>query len=294
MIVQPARGPHICLRCQRGLAKRSTASASQVAFQSTGSKLREPTFLSARTNRGDRHESGGGSRSKQLERTDRPRTQLHGYRGQKLQEYREELNENSLGDRANVIVLRDSVLSLYESGLDHLRPAKPTHIDILGQLAEERGLVGQAEVDKNIDGFRPVSERQSWEDINELVRELQDGFTSSQLQKYIENFEGRRDPQKPQEEWVTPHKNANILRVTAWLPGVSDIEEYFDNDPLRGYFLESHTIKQRLILRLLTECWTVELPELVDGIGQFEVEVRKEDLELLLSKLIIVFPKIKF
>ncbi|KAG4437480.1 hypothetical protein IFR05_007035 [Cadophora sp. M221] len=292
MIVRPARGSHICLRCQRGLAKRANASASQRASQSTDSKPREPSERPAakRVADGDvdynvnqnftrglgnaldykafRNGVGGG---------------LHGHRGLQVQENREPLNTTTLGDPAEVLVLRDSILTLYAAGGKRsLEAMEPEHIDILGQLEEERGLVGQQEVDSNIDAFRPANERQSWEDINELVKELQDGFTMSQLQRYIRKFEGRRDPERPLEAWVTSQKDAKILRITPWMPGVSEIQDHFDNDPLRGYFLPSHTVKQRVVLQLLRECWMLELPELVDGIGQFEIEVHKEDLELLL------------
>ncbi|KAH6710646.1 mitochondrial inner-membrane-bound regulator-domain-containing protein [Leptodontidium sp. MPI-SDFR-AT-0119] len=292
MIVRPARGSHICLRCQRGLAKRGNASTSQKAPQSTDSKPREPperraarkvanvdvdynvnqNFTRGLGNALDykafRKAVGGG---------------LHGHRGLQVQENREALNATTLGDPAEVLVLRDSILTLYTAGGKRsLEAIEPEHIDILGQLEEERGLVGQQEVDSNIDAFRPANERQSWEDINELVKELQDGFTMSQLQRYIRKFEGRRDPERPLEAWVTSQKNAKIRRITPWLPGVSEIQDHFDDDPLRGYFLPSHTVKQRVVLQLLRECWMLELPELVDGIGQFEIQVRKEDLELLL------------
>ena len=161
---------------------------------------------------------------------------------------------------------------------------EPEHIDILSQLEEERGLAGQKEVESNIDAFRPMNIRQNWEDINELVKQLQDSFTTTQLQRYIRNFEGRREPEPPTESWVTSQQDAKIRRVTPWLAGISEIQEYFDNDPLRGYFLPSHTVKQRVALQLLRECWMLELPELADGIGQFEIEIGRDDMNLLLSK----------
>lgn len=159
---------------------------------------------------------------------------------------------------------------------------EPEHIDILSQLEEERGLAGQKEVESNIDAFRPMNIRQNWEDINELVKQLQDSFTTTQLQRYIRNFEGRREPEPPTESWVTSQQDAKIRRVTPWLAGISEIQEYFDNDPLRGYFLPSHTVKQRVALQLLRECWMLELPELADGIGQFEIEIGRDDMNLLL------------
>ncbi|KAH7308803.1 mitochondrial inner-membrane-bound regulator-domain-containing protein [Rhexocercosporidium sp. MPI-PUGE-AT-0058] len=292
MIVRPARGSHICLRCQRGLARRANASASRRVSQSTDPKPREPperrvvrrvADADVEHNSHQNFPRGLGNALNYKTFRNGVGGGLHGHRGLQVQENREPLNTTTLGDPADVLVLRDSILTLYAAGGPRsMEVMEPEHIDILSQLEEERGLVGQEEVESNIEAFRPANERQSWEDINELVKELQDGFTMSQLQRYIRNFEGRRDPESPLEEWVTSKKDAKILRITPWLPGVSEIKDHFDNDPLRGYFLPSHTVKQRVVLQLLRECWMLELPELVDGIGQFEIEVHKEDLELLL------------
>ncbi|KAH7409633.1 mitochondrial inner-membrane-bound regulator-domain-containing protein [Cadophora sp. MPI-SDFR-AT-0126] len=294
MIVRPAsgRGSHICLRCQRGLAKRQNAAASQKASQSTASKPREPSErrlvrrvvdADVEYNINNNFTQGLGNALDYKAFRNGVGGRLHGHRGLQVQENRERLNTTTLGDPADVLVLRDSILTLYAAGGSRaMEEMEPEHIDILSQLEEERGLVGQKEVDRNIDAFRPANERQGWEAINELVKELQDSFTMTQLQRYIRNFEGRRDPEPPIESWVTSQKDAKIHRVTPWLPGVSEIQEYFDNDPLRGYFLPSHTVKQRMVLQLLHECWMLELPELADGIGQFEIEIGKEDMDLLL------------
>lgn len=284
MITRPGRAPHVCLRCQRSLAKRSIA-ASRVAFQSTGSQAQTTNDYDTRK---DQHDTDDPVT---YDNSEPPR--LHGHRGLKKQEFRKALTRNSLGDTAKVIVLRDSLVNWYELDPQHVEPQEAAHIDILGQLAEESGLAGWKEVEKNIDGFRPASKRQTWDEFNDLVRALQEGFTSGQLQTYIESFKEKQKPEEPKSEWTTLAPDAGLRRVTPWMPGVSELQETFDNDPLRGYFLESHTAKQRLVLQLLRECWLLELPELLDGIGQFEVEVSSGDLELLLRKGdIVLFTKL--
>ncbi|CZT12376.1 uncharacterized protein RCO7_09075 [Rhynchosporium graminicola] len=291
MILRPAKGSHICLRCQRGLAKHANASLTQRGSQSTDSKSQK--YSGQRTANSSFHADNaddllggiGNALDRKEFRNGVARGGLYGHRGLQVQETREQLNNTTLGDPANVIVLRDSKLTLYAA--DRLRKMKaiePEHIDILNQLEEERGLVGQKEVDGNIDELRPTIKRQSWEQMNELVKLLQEGFTILQLQRYIHSFEGRKDLEPPEQDWVPDTaKTSKILRVTPWLPGVSETKDYFNDDPLRGYFLSSHTTKQRIALQLLRECWMLEMPELVDGVGQFELQVRKEDLELLLT-----------
>ncbi|KAK2626446.1 hypothetical protein QTJ16_003621 [Diplocarpon rosae] len=281
MIVRPGRAPHICLRCKNSLAKRPTGAASQVASQSTDSTHQNHLDKAAEAQDDGESYTSTQNLEGDVAKTDR----FHGFRGMKKEEYREALkNEKTLGERAKVIVLRDSLLSLYNLGENQgrLPIQEAAHIDILGRLAEERGLVGQTEVDHNIDELRPTTGRQTWEEINELVRNMQEGFTMTQLNNYIEKFKQRRESERPEQEWIARKKDAGIMRVTPWVPGVSEAQDKFDHDILRGYLLESHTIKQRSIMRLLRECWMLYIPDLADGIGQFEVEFRKEDLELFL------------
>jgi hypothetical protein len=301
MITRPISGPHICLRCQRSLLKRSNPSAAQAAFQSTSPTIRRHT-PSRDTSTDDKPssrftirrsdgrvvapepESGSGQAPVKL--SDIPLGRLHAHRrGLLSKESQADLNATALGDPAKALVLRESIFTLYSINPDSLDDQEADHIDILGQLEEERGLVGWAEVQRNIDAFKPNNDEvTTWDSIHELVRGLQNGFTISQLEKYIETFEGKRDPESPRAPWYTKEKGAPIFKITPWQPGVSPIKEYFDNDPLRGYYLESHTSKQRMVLRLLRECWMLELPELVEGIGQFEMLVRGRELEALLCR----------
>jgi hypothetical protein len=296
MITRPASRSHICLSCRRSLAKRKYPAAYRVAQQSTASSPQQPS-PEPRDNthppdNGNvvRRDFGSGPKVSHQSLSHQPLGRLHGHRGVKLRENLESLQTTSLGEEANVIVLRDSMIKVYEQR-DTLEDQQAEHIDILSQLADERGLVGKEEVNSNIDAFRPKTGEapEDWDDINNLVRELQDGFTITQLERYIENFEGKREPIDPPEEWVNNEDTASILAITPWQPGVSDITDHFDNDPLRGYFLESHTSKQRVILRLLRECWMVELPELEEGLGQFEMKINLDDLVVLLSKPIQIY-----
>jgi hypothetical protein len=228
-------------------------------------------------------ESEDGSGEAPTKLSEIPLGRLHGHRGLLAKELQADLNGTALGNPAKALVLRESIFTLYNINPDSLQDKEADHIDILGQLEEERGLVGWEEVEENINAFRPKNDDvATWDDINELVRQLQNGFTTSQMEKYIQTFEGKRDPERPPAPWYSKEKGASISRITPWQPGISPIQEYFDNDPLRGYYLESHTSKQRVVLRLLRECWMLELPELVEGIGQFEMLVRGRELEVLL------------
>jgi SLS1 protein N-terminal domain len=285
MITRPASRSHICLSCRRSLANRKPPALYQIARQTTSSSPKEASTAPLQEEPLDNGNVVRKSfNSSQI--SHQPFGRLHGRHGVKLRENLEKLQATSLGEEANVIVLRDSGFTAYEQR-EQLKAKEAEHIDILGQLADERGLVGQDEVNRNIDAFRPKkgSEPEDWDDINTLVRDLQEGFTITQLENYIETFEGRGEPESPPEEWVNDEETAPISAITPWQPGISNDTDHFDNDPLRGYFLESHTSKQRVILQLLRECWMLELPELEEGMGQFEIKINQDDLVVLLSKI---------
>ena len=215
-----------------------------------------------------------------------PLGRLHGHRGTLARENKEDLGATSLGDPAKVIVLRESIFTLYDHDdkKDILRDMKADHIDILGQLEDERGLVGWNEVESNITGLRPKDgQLETWDDFNELVKQLQDGFTIAQLARYTVEFGRSREPDNSSWCGVSDVGRGKVLTSTPWMPGISQIEDHFDRSPLRGYSLESHTSKQRVVLKIMRECWDVSLPELIDGIGQFELGIREEDMDALLG-----------
>lgn len=277
--------PHICLRCQSRLARRSGHLKTQLAFQSTDAKpqgsriiqddLEEKERLHAPIKRPLKLSRRPLGPAKQL--SEYPLGKLYGYTGQQLRENRETLNVKVLGEAAEVIVLRDSRISKHSHQYEEDVETKEG-IDILAKLDEERGLVGWKEVESNIHEFRPNKDRhpQTREEFSELLTGLQSGFTVSQLARYLQVHGQKNTAALP----IT----TSLLRISPWIPGISESDQRLDSDQLRGYDLQSYTTKQRLVLRLLRECWKLELPFVEEGIGQIEVELKPEDLDLLLSK----------
>lgn len=287
MITRKFSSSQICLRRRITHAQR-LISASQFRHLSSSSTVTNQKYAPA-TKEELEHDNYRNRTGRREENAVNARAfgKLYGHHGHSRQEQLEDLKTNSLDKPAKAIVLRDTIFNFYTYDKNILKPQSAEHIDIEQQLNEERGLVGQDEVNENISSLKPKpgQEPSSWDEINCLVRELQDGFTTHQLQLYIKKH--TQEPDAAEFEWEESIKGASILRITPWLPGTSKIEHIFDADPLRGYFLDSHTAKQRIILHLLRDCWGVELPELAEGIGQFEIQVKAEDLDLLLRKRIV-------
>ena len=279
--------PHICLRCQSRLAKRSAPSKSQFTFQSTDAKARRSRIIPD-----DNDQDEGGfhptRRPLRLSRrplgvpkqiSEHPLGKLYGYTGQQLRENREKLSVNVLGEAAEVIVLRDSKISNYNHQIEE-NVETQEGIDILAKLDEERGLVGWDEVEANINEFRPKEDEQPQTilEFSQLITELQGGFTVAQLAKYLQAH-GQTDKKAPKLS-----STSLIQRISPWIPGISESDSYLDQDELQGYDLRSYTSKQRLVLRILRECWKLKLPFVEEGIGQIEVELAPGDFDLLLSK----------
>lgn len=323
MITRKAASPHICLSCRLALQRRSQLTiqpqrrwqTNAIAPAATEATLQHQTPRDENSSQHDLPQSEeplapDGRLYKvpirKVERTfdsagwrniglpgkapkdtlsEYPLGRLHGRGQETRRENVEKLASTSLGDPSKVIILRDSLVNLYTHKTEEMADKEAEHIDIQRQLKEERGLASEAEVNANIDGLRPKKgeEPTDRKGVNMLVQEFQEGFSQSQIDRYIRNYVGKI-PRVKSEPAIVHQKGSRILRVTPWLPGISENEDEFDADPLRGYLLESHTSKQRSIIRLLRECWRLELPELETGVGQFEIKINRDDLETLLRK----------
>jgi hypothetical protein len=215
--------------------------------------------------------------------TEYPLGRLHGFRGHRLREKRAELNIDALGAPTEVIVLRDAgFYSNPRPVIEELKVAEK--VDILTRLDAERGLITQADVEKNIEEFKPKTKTISWEELQRIQRQLVSGFTISQLTKYSDAY-GLRQKRDEEHEFSSRQGfTGAITRKTEWLPGISETGDEFEETPLRGYDSEAFTQKQRLALLLLRQCWQVEAQEAIESIGEVELEVRGTELELLIGK----------
>jgi hypothetical protein len=300
MITRSSLRPYVCLQCQRNSTKRfiqSTTnadinpSANSTDTSTPSSAIQhepqtdKPTFRNRRKPFIDRKiKTASGTRVVGLDGA----AKLHGHRGRKLQEKIEDLKLNSLGDAATAVVLRDSKYTFY-THVARLKDQEAEHVDIEKLLEQERGLVSQEEVRSSIDALLPQESQkpQTWEQLNEYVHVLSEGFTTAQLSTYIESFKMKSttgDVQEEDNEHLSP--DSHILGVTPWMPGVSQIAETFEASPLRGYVVASQTTKQKLAIKIFRQCWQLDVPEISEGLGQFEIQLARQDIDLLSSMFV--------
>lgn len=206
----------------------------------------------------------------------------------KLSEHSEHLDVQVLGKPADVVVLRESKIKFTEIShrIDELNPAISVNILEAIDAERERGDPGEKEVMDNIDSFRPVrgAEPRTQADFYRLLCDMAEGFTTPQLTRYL----ALRMPPKattvagPHTQVVKTHKF--VKGITRWMPGISKNHDYFYDDPSRAYMSESFNFKQHLTLRILRQCWGLQLRKLEDGLGQIEIELTQQALEHLLRK----------
>jgi len=237
-----------------------------------------------------------------------------------LRERTEDVAVDSLGRPTEVIVLRDKrdgydirFVTQKEIRKEVKYPEPPNPMDMLAELNDERGLIGRDEVNQNIDSLRPPARILSWEEIREVEKLLSEGFTMSHLLDYIQDSEKQRMAAQNikkqaklsmeteiDEEGETAalratendksvtkrrHKKGEnfIMEQSAWMPGISDQGEYFEESALRGYVSEAFTPKQRVVMHLMRSCWNIEAKELLSSVGEIELVLDSADLELLIS-----------
>lgn len=235
-----------------------------------------------------------------------------------LRERTEDVPVDSLGRPTEVIVLRDKrdgydirFVTQKEIRKEVEFPQPPNPMDMLAELNEERGLIGRDEVNQNIDTLRPPARILSWEEIREVENLLSEGFTASHLLDYIQDSEKQRMAEIKKQaklsmeteideegETAAPRATENDKSVTkrchkkggnftmkqsAWMPGISEQGESFEESALRGYVSEAFTPKQRVVMHLMRSCWNIEAKELLSSIGEIELQLDSADLELLIS-----------
>ncbi|QSZ34656.1 hypothetical protein DSL72_007510 [Monilinia vaccinii-corymbosi] len=232
--------------------------------------------------------SRGTKTSSSSRSTSTPKLKLYGYTGTKKFGDTVTLpGVNALGKSTDVLVMRDSIVKVYKREIAKIDEAPaPESIDILAKIESERGILSSEDIKTSIDEFKSQLDKiQTWKDFNDLVQSLQDGFSGMQLHSYIQSHprKARMTRAPPLGVGIRYGEKATV-RISPWVPETSPISQPIDFSPLRGYSLPSYTPKQILAVRILRECWRLEVPELVDGIGQVDIHFRMRDIDFLTNQ----------
>jgi hypothetical protein len=298
MLARSARSAHICLRCQTRLSRRLKVPKRSFTTTPKDGEFENPSEPESRPStiaKGERASHPLRSSSRCL------LGRVYGNRGYEKREHLEQLNGvTTLGQPAGVIVLKDAQFEYSEprARSEYIPPTDEVNrIDIAAAVKAEHGLVPQNQVDRNIEDHRPQNplEPISQKEFHSLCRQLDEGFTLNQLQKYIVRYErthGAGNAAQALEQEGTV-RNESIIRRTAWMPERSESGEAFEESYMRGYepekvvvngrAISAATRKQIAAIRVLRECWQVDVQEVVESVGEIEFEVGPIEFKLLLG-----------
>ncbi|POS78322.1 hypothetical protein DHEL01_v203283 [Diaporthe helianthi] len=209
-----------------------------------------------------------------------------------------ELGIESLGRPAEVIVLREG------RQRERTRPVAAISEELtddslkIEDWLEQQEILSPDEVMKNIHGLKPERRIVSAREYKSLFNTLFDGFTISQLGKYVvwhreqpiletikdEVFgEDNAISEEPAIPAGMPPKHRDYAWMTDeahWTPHVDGAVEEA-HYPLAGYIMKSMPPKQRLVVQLLRECWDISIQELLDGNGRIDIRLRDMEFKLL-------------
>ena len=233
-----------------------------------------------------------------IRRTTRPsfleRVKKHRSGNRILTPAAESLGTDVLGKPAHAIVLKEGIYERrkFESLVlesDH-KPAG----DMAAMLETQRQPATIDEAFANINELRPARDRYLPEkEFRKLQETLTDGFLVSQLDAYIQNYntlnqaESNEDPDATEEEQqdspAAPFKW--ITSVSPWEPLPDDLSDPESTPRLvAGYLPPSAEPKDKLVMRVLRECWQLSIQELNTGIGETQVELDPYAFTLLMRK----------
>ncbi|KAI0204213.1 hypothetical protein F4808DRAFT_415081 [Astrocystis sublimbata] len=204
-----------------------------------------------------------------------------------LDETSKSLGINMLGKPAHAIVMRDGG-NKWEKKQNKFGPKKFGPFNAAVKVEPDTNVAASIQallnsrhddpdhddVRSNIAQLEPTIDKVLTEkDFRKVQRLLADGFLNSQLLDYISWFKSQKT--SSEYEWITGRSSWSPLKVE---PGASEGTV----PSLRGYIQEDTPARERLVIRLMRDCWGLSIAELQNQMGEIEIKVRNHEFVLLL------------
>ncbi|KAI1392230.1 mitochondrial inner-membrane-bound regulator-domain-containing protein [Hypoxylon trugodes] len=207
------------------------------------------------------------------------------------------LDSDMLGKPASVIIMRDGGMykkkdhTLTSDVLSDEPNNPPTDIEALLNSQQEPPTA--QEVRDNINGLRPKTETTlSAREFRKLQAFITNGFLNAQLEDYLlAHYEQGNTPHEPHKEDAAPVDGDKdqaiqyswISNISPWIPlgNQPGIAEESDST-LYGYISDSATVKEKLAVRIMRECWGLSIAELDAGLGETRVRIQTREFQLLM------------
>ena len=212
------------------------------------------------------------------------------------------LGVDALGQPAEILKLRNELRRARKKeknvnfGKEYNAPGKLASSDeLLALIDAERGIVGKERVRGNIDsvkdawvsGLRDRFSSPSLEEVEDLARNLRDGFTTGQLLDYF--HEGK--PSGTLE--IDYDFSSELYKWSAWTPGStafpgnasSRLRSLKATPPgeVSANRIGLRVNKQTVIEKILRQLWHIETEQDQTSLGELDVWIHAEHMELVLN-----------
>ncbi|KAL1634284.1 hypothetical protein SLS58_010726 [Diplodia intermedia] len=264
-----------------------TVQAAQPEIRRESADYNENTHL-IRTVASDRERPTGSKTGP------KPKPERRGRHGQTIKETSATLQRQSLGERSEVLILRDlTPLPKKEDKASAVAPAEENEAArrrreireaLEASIAGQSAVAGQEEANEQINKLRPVSAegRQyppfiTRQAAKALRKALKDGYAVGQLRRYAAVHEGLVQLQELKRE---ERAEQSLLWQSAWQEGVSPIEQRLP-EPEKTDVPLDRLPKMKVVDRILWDLWNVNIIEENGAVGEIEIKLEPWQFDLL-------------
>lgn len=277
-------GADVCLRCW---TRCFIAPASSLHRPAQHCRFASTTVNSTTTAKKPRTRGAKKEKQPKEELTEGPE-ELLPKRAPRITQWKENLGSETLGNKASIIVLRDSEanrgpvvprLSKLATMQIPARYVSPDHI--LELIDQNKDAPGQEEVNQHLDELRPKGYGQQPErpivtsyEFQRILGEIDIGFNQLQLSRYITIHQSQAMLRKQEAATKTTHKQKGvILPRSVWLPAMPTPRQ---SAVPRG--------KKGLVNVIMRSIWGVEVYEEQEQVGAINVGLDEHSMAVLSAR----------
>ncbi|MCJ1312472.1 hypothetical protein MMC25_006146 [Agyrium rufum] len=219
---------------------------------------------------------------------------------------------DALGNPASVLVLNDYAQRARERhrgttfrSVEEQIGETPTTQQLLQAFEDERGLTSSQEVFDNIEGLgkdflreKDLAGCHKLKQCARVAKVLHDGFTSPQLQAYIEAKNLSRSDESTGLSELSQPLSTESLQRTAWhadtttfpqtaidrLDNGADSPSSLTNPSPSIYRSDRLSPKQKAVEQIIRRTWNVKIAEEADTVGELDIRIAPEISALVLGR----------
>ncbi|KAI9794541.1 MAG: hypothetical protein M1816_004428 [Peltula sp. TS41687] len=280
----------ICLRCEARIFLRSALSP----YHLRATRLFTLPRLISTTSSSSSTRQHGEKSSRLAERpsaTHHPLGKLRGRRKRELREETASLDSTSLGKPSKIVLLRDANLEYPKEvskpdqhAPDEKEKGYTSATELLEAVDAAKTLIGFEQVKTNLEQLRPKSDKAvlSQVECNELAEKVREGFTSTQLGRYMHDLDKSRKLASRRETSQESMRHHSQMSQTEWTLGVT---RTLDPSITLSNSGNAHKPSKRdgLVSRLFRDYWNIQIREELESIGELELILPPLEMSLLLG-----------